>query len=246
MKPFLRHMASAAFLMAVALQAHAGVVISTTRVVYQANDKEETVKLNNEGTLPLLVQAWLDSGDINASPAQIAVPFTLTPPMFRMDPGKGQALRLRYTGEPLPKDKETLFWLNVLEVPPKDKTTADTNALRMAIRTRIKVMFRPKGLPGSAKDAPGALTWNVVREGDGYALKASNASPYFVNLATVALSVAGKTLDAGQGYVAPSGVALFPVKDLSSAPGASADVQYVSIDDYGTKTENKKSATVGQ
>jgi chaperone protein EcpD len=99
--------------------AHASVVISGTRVVYQAKEREVTVKLSNEGSSPALVQVWLDTGNPNATPDESDVPFTLTPPLFRLDPKKGQSLRLIYTQEPLPQDKESLFWLNVLEVPPR-------------------------------------------------------------------------------------------------------------------------------
>ena len=99
--------------------AHAGVVISGTRVIYQAKEREVTVKLSNEGDAPALVQVWLDTGNPNAMPDESKVPFTLSPPLFRLDPKKGQSLRLIYTQEPLPQDKESLFWLNVLEVPPR-------------------------------------------------------------------------------------------------------------------------------
>ena len=85
-----------------ASQADASVVIAGTRVIFPGQDKEVTVQLNNAGQLPALVQAWLDEGDAAASPEAINVPFTLTPAMFRLDPGNGQALRLLHTGAALP------------------------------------------------------------------------------------------------------------------------------------------------
>ncbi|PJI52023.1 molecular chaperone EcpD, partial [Methylobacterium radiotolerans] len=57
-----------------------------------------------------------------------------------------------HTGEPMPQDKESVFWLNVLEIPPKDK--ANQNLLQMAFRSRIKLFYRPAGLKGKAEDAP--------------------------------------------------------------------------------------------
>lgn len=131
----------------VASQAHASVVISGTRVVFPSNEREVTIKLTNDGKTPALVQTWIDAGDQNASPETINVPFTLTPSMFRMEPNKGQTLRMIYTNEPLPTDKESLFWLNVLEIPPKANDGADRNELQIALRTRIKIMFRRKAWP---------------------------------------------------------------------------------------------------
>ncbi len=139
-----------------ASSAHASVVINGTRVIYRAKDREVTIRLSNEGTAPALVQAWLDTGDPNTTPDESNVPFTLTPPLFRLDPKKGQSLRLIYTQEPLPQDKESLFWLNVLEVPPRadgGASSNDRNLLQLAFRSRIKVFFRPAGLQGDADDA---------------------------------------------------------------------------------------------
>ncbi len=49
-----------------------------------------------------------------------------------------------YTGEPLPQDKESVFWLNVQESLPKpDANKAGVNRLQLNSRSRIKLFFRP-------------------------------------------------------------------------------------------------------
>lgn len=58
----------------------ASVVISGTRVIYPADAKEVSVKINNGGPSPVLLQSWIDNGDVNAKPSAIKVPFVLTPP----------------------------------------------------------------------------------------------------------------------------------------------------------------------
>lgn len=100
----------------------ASVVISGTRVIYSSEAKDVTVKLNNVGKAPVLIQSWIDDGDMTVKPENIRVPFILTPPINRVDPGKGQTLRLSYTGAALPMDKESVFWLNVLEIPAKNSS----------------------------------------------------------------------------------------------------------------------------
>lgn len=214
--------------------AHASVVIEETRVIFPGQEREVTLKLSNKGTSPALVQTWFDKGDATAAPESIEVPFTMTPSLFRIDPNKGQTLRIIYTREPLAQDKETLFWLNVLEVPPKVQED-DSNRLQLSFRTRIKLMFRPQGLPGSAFESPAKVSWELVpaEGGKGFALRASNPTPYFVNLGLVELLVNGKHFSAGADHVPPGGSRLFPVADLLERPGSDAVVEYTSINDYG-------------
>ncbi|QXN65207.1 fimbria/pilus periplasmic chaperone [Serratia fonticola] len=167
----------------------ASVVISGTRVIYPSDAKEVSVKITNGGPSPVLLQSWIDNGDANAKPAAIKVPFVLTPPMNRVESNKGQTLRISYTGSILPMDKESVFWLNVLEVPAKNQAKTDENRLQMAFRSRIKLFFRPVGLEGNANDAAKAVTWNI----QGGSIQATNPTPYYTSF--VNLSVNGKKLD---------------------------------------------------
>ena len=87
--------------------AAAGVVVDGTRVVYPAAKREVTINIRNPGNTPSLVQAWLDAGDPHAKPGESKVPFVLTPPLFRLDPTKVQSLRVVYTHDPLPENRES-------------------------------------------------------------------------------------------------------------------------------------------
>lgn len=202
--------------------AAAGVIISGTRVIYPADQKEVTVKIDNVGNSPVLVQSWIDNGDADAKPEKISVPFILTPPINRIEPKKGQTLRLSYTGAPLPANKESVFWLNVLEIPAKDKTLQSDNQLQMAFRSRIKLFFRPDGLVGNANDAVKALTWRATASG----IEVSNPTPFHVSLVEVVQG--GKKVD-GQ-MVPPNGSLTF-----SGLQGVRAGSQLAvsSVNDYG-------------
>ncbi|RUI47801.1 molecular chaperone [Pseudomonas aeruginosa] len=106
-----------AWVLLVALVADASASLSVigTRFIYPAGVSALTIRVGNVGTRPALVQAWLDRGDETADPSAVTVPFILSPPLLRMDPQETQALQLRHTGEPLPDDRESLFWVNLLE-----------------------------------------------------------------------------------------------------------------------------------
>lgn len=242
MKTITRSIKTVAVLSALlASHAYASVVISGTRVIFPGDEREVTVKLTNDSKIPALVQTWIDRGDQDASPDTIEVPFVMTPAMFRMEPNKGQALRLIYTNDPLPADKESLFWLNVLEIPPKAADGADRNQIQIAFRSRIKLMYRPKGLPDSSAAAPAKMQWQVTRGANGkFVLTASNPTPYVVNLGSVQLQSGGHKFDAGSGYVLPGTSQKFPIEGLGSAPSADAKVRFGSINDWGASANNEQ------
>ncbi len=226
--------------------AQASVVIAGTRVVYRASEAEETIRLSNEGAAPALVQAWVDAGDATAAPSAIEVPFTITPPIARIDPKKSQTLRLVYTGEPLPQDRESVFWLNMLEVPPKPGAElAGANTLQLAFRTRIKIFFRPTGLPGSAGEAPARIVWRLMRSGDQLAVEAHNPTPYHVSFTRVAVHSGNEmaTFDDG-GMVEPGASKVFPLKGGIGAP-AGVQVRYRALNDFGGPIEGEAPLTQG-
>ena len=227
-----------------ALPAEASVVVAGTRVIFNAQDRETTVKLSNQGRQPALVQAWLDAGDAKASPSSIEVPFTITPPVSRIDPSKSQTLRVLYTGEPLPQDKESVFWLNVLEVPPKPGADmADANTLQLAFRTRIKLFYRPAGLAGTALDAPSQVTWRLVGSGSQLALEARNPTPYYVSYAAVEVVTGDKSVSSRDGgMVGPGETSRFPLAAEAVATVGSK-VRFHAINDWGGPVEGESPLT---
>lgn len=234
-KFFIQRLTLAASVLLVGSQAVAGVVITGTRVVYPAGQKEVTVKLNNNGSLPALVQAWIDTGDMASSPSSSSAPFILSPPVFRIDPSKGQSLRMIFTGAPLQQDKEAVFWLNVLEIPPAPEAEPDMNTLQMAFRSRIKIFFRPSGLSGNPMEAMGQIQWKLVRaaNGQGYALQAFNPSAFHVSLADVAVVANSQHIASEDGMVGPGETQTFDLKEPNAAQLAGASVEFNAINDYG-------------
>lgn len=158
--------AAAAFTAFTTFQVNADIVISGTRIVYPASSKDVIVNLDNRGNKPLLVQTWLDDGRDGVDPQELKLPFVITPPVSRIDPQKGQSLRITYMGSALPQDRESLFWFNVLEIPPKSKAKEgeSLNQLQLAFRTRIKLFFRPDGLKGTPGDAVANLKWSQKKK----------------------------------------------------------------------------------
>ena len=125
--------------LACASPTHAGVVLANTRVVFPGDAREVTVRLDNRHAHPVLVEAWVERGGQShdaLSDALSIVPFAPHPPLVRIEPGKGQALRVHRLPGPLPRDRETLFWLNVLDVPPELPMSTQTS-MKIALHTRV-------------------------------------------------------------------------------------------------------------
>jgi chaperone protein EcpD len=226
-------------------RAAAGVVINGTRVVYPAAKREVTISLQNAGERPSLVQAWLDTGDVYSRPGQSKVPFVLTPPLFRLDPTKVQSLRLVYTHDPLPQDRESLFWLNVLDIPPRAAANSDLpNQLDLAFKHRMKVFFRPAGLSGSAADAPARLTWKLLsKDGKLTGIQAVNPTPYHVSLTQVTATVAGHPLTVKVDMVDPFASRSFDLPDPPVATSGAVSVEYWFVNDYGGNVNGTASAS---
>jgi chaperone protein EcpD len=215
--------------------ASASIVITGTRVIYPAEASEITVKLNNSGSRPALVQSWIDHGDVTSTPSSADAPFMLSPPVTRIDPGKGQSLRVMATAGTLPKDRESVFWLNVLDIPPEVQAEAGANLLQMAFRSRIKIFFRPPALPGSATEAMSRLDWRLKpsEDGQGYVLRASNPTAFHVSLVGLSVGHGEQRAQSEDGMVAPGETASFRVETLALPLSENVDVSYSAINDHG-------------
>lgn len=154
-----------------------GIVLGATRVVYNADAKEASLTVDNHSSKQyFLVQSWVDDKDGNKN-----VPFSITPPLFRLNANKENMLRIVKTSAQLPNDRESVYWLNVKAIPPAPEAGAAQNVLQLAIKTRIKMFYRPADLPGKADESPKALSWSI----QGNELIAKNPTSYSVTLNTV-------------------------------------------------------------
>ncbi len=209
-----------------------GTSLGLTRVILTQADREQALPIIHSGKRPALFQLWLDQGDRFVDPAQLKIPFIVSKPFFRLEPDSQQAIRiLTVDRAALATDRESLFYINVLDVPERSNT-ADAK-LNLAVRSRIKLFYRPSGLPGSAAEAPAMLRWRWVGPGNERKLHIDNPTPWHVNLATVELGDAKTPLETGDGVVPPlSSIELpVPVQALQQGEGR---LSFTWIDDFGS------------
>ena len=157
-------------------QVQAGVNVGSTRVVYQSKEKEANLSLSNSGEdgVPYLVQSWVSPYDNRDESAD---EFIITPPLFRLDAKSQNILRIIATnGQNLPTDKESLFLLNVKAIPAMSAEQRNQNVLQIALKTTIKLFYRPSDLKGTLPEAVEKLQWRV----EGGKLSVQNPSGFNV------------------------------------------------------------------
>ncbi|WP_233837983.1 fimbria/pilus periplasmic chaperone [Paraburkholderia sp. ZP32-5] len=235
-----RILAAAAVVCSVAtFAAQAAVTITGTRVVYPAQNREVNVRLNNVDSRPVLVQAWLDDGDAAAAPNEIKVPFTLLPSVFRVEPNRGQALRIMFTGGDMPKDRESVYWLNVLEIPPKPKDADSRNMIQLAFRTRIKMFYRPASLLDDPTAGRALLTWHVEANEKGErVIRVDNPSPYYISVGSVEVSAGNRKVSLRPDMAPPFGHVDFVAEEGKLDITAPATISYTVLNDFGTPVKD--------
>ncbi|MGF6100551.1 fimbrial biogenesis chaperone [Enterobacter sp. A4] len=195
--------------------ANAGVVIGGTRVIYDGNKKESSISVNNPDTMPYLIQSWVETPNGGAEKA----PFIITPPLYRLDKDQQNVERIVLAGA-LPQDKESLYWLNIKAIPaasPKD------NTLQIAVKTRIKLIYRPTALKGVIpEEQADKLTW----QRSGNQIQVTNPTSLVMNFNEI--NVNGKKVE-DVSYVLPGSSARF---DLPKGVSGGA-VTFKIINDYG-------------
>ncbi|MDE9619339.1 fimbrial biogenesis chaperone [Citrobacter portucalensis] len=195
--------------------AQAGVSIGGTRVIYDGGKKEASLSVNNPDAIPYLIQTWIETPSNDTG----KLPFIITPPLYRLDKGQQNVMRIICTGNLL-ENKESLFWLNIKSIPSAERKD---NTLQIAIKTRIKLIYRPAGLNQSTPEAQAdKLHWKLA----GKIIQVTNPSPYFINFNEI--TVAGKRLE-DVTFVAPASTASFVLP-----PGITGGaITYRIINDYG-------------
>lgn len=207
-----------------------GIQVGRTRIIYEAGKKEVSLPLTNtDSQLPWLIQSWTDTGD-----EKTRGPFIVTPPLFRLDSQKEQSLRIAWNGTALPDNKETLFYMNVRTIPASAKEDDGKNVLRLIYKTRLKLFWRPKQLPGSQAETCEKLQF--TRQGN--TLQVANQRAFYTVFDSVHI---GATSLRAVDMVAPFSTGSFTLP--TNATGS--NVSWRCITDYGNAS-TPYSSTLGK
>lgn len=156
--------------------ANAAISLDRTRAIMNGGDKSISLNIvNGNKQQPYLAQVWVEDAQNNKL---MTGPFVATPPVQRLEPeAKGQ-VKLATTPDiiKLPQDRESLFYFNLREIPPRSE---QANVLQIALQTRIKLFYRPETIKVNPNDV-----WQnklvLTKENGGYRIE--NPTPYYVTI----------------------------------------------------------------
>jgi P pilus assembly chaperone PapD len=178
---------------------HAGFALSGNRVIYSEADKEQSLILANINDYPIVAQTWVDDGA--GYPDQSTAPFIVIPAVFKMNSKGIQALRIMYNGSTIPKDRESVFWLNLYEVPGKNQQQVtqaqESNVqINLAMNTQLKVFYRPKSLKYMDVDEILKKVKFLIKEVEGKnTLILDNSTPYHLSIIDLSLKQNNKIIE---------------------------------------------------
>ncbi|WP_373568437.1 molecular chaperone [Pseudomonas sp. LJDD11] len=216
---------------------HAALTVSGTRVVFPGDKNSVSLIVSNPSEQTFAVQTWVNTA---ADDTTTAVPFMITPPLFRLDPGQDQQLILNKLPHELPTDRESLFYFNVQEIP-QAHDTGTQNLLNIALRTRLKLFYRPAGLKGGPTGRLKELQWSVQQVGGQTRLQVDNPSPFHVSFTRMDISGNGhKQRLNSPPMVAPMSQQSYPLPGIKAASGL--QVTFAAINDYGGVSDDHTAA----
>ncbi|BEO20972.1 fimbrial protein StfD [Serratia marcescens] len=204
--------------------AQAAIALDRTRVIFDGSVQSVSLSVSNQNKqLPYLAQGWLEDGQGN----KIQSPLTVLPPVQRIEPGKPSQVKIQAlpAAKMLPQDRETLYYFNLREIPPKSNKP---NSLQIALQTRIKLFYRPAAIAPERNAAPWQEQLTLSKQGDKYIV--NNPTPYYVTIVDAANR---KGVEGAKGFepfmVPPKGST--PLTVSAGSVGNSPVLTY--INDYG-------------
>lgn len=224
--------AAAALILALTatLPAQAAIALDRTRIIYNAGDRAISLNISNENRqLPFLAQVWLT----NEQGEKITAPLVALPPLQRIEPGEKSQIKIQVlpAAKQLAADRETLFWLNLREIPPRSNKP---NSLQIALQTNIKLFYRPAAIIPDETEQRSVWQRQLTLAQRGEIYQIHNPTPYFI---TVVDARRNNTAATAAGFeplmIAPLSVVEMGAK--VSALGSEPVLTY--INDYGGRPE---------
>lgn len=201
----------------------AAIQLEATRVIYNSGSSSASLSLKNESDQNYMLQSWLENEDRSSN---APIPMQVIPPIMRIDAGKEATLRFIYAGHGLPTNRESLFWINLQEIPPEAK---DPNVLQIAVHSRLKLFYRPQGLNTTLDKEVQKLIWTQ----NGNKLTVTNNGPMYISLNRLHLNKESAQ-DIYLDMVSPFSTRAFTLP-ANTQLGSTVSFSYVN--DYGGTTE---------
>lgn len=210
-------------LLVASLCSHAALQPDRTRIVFNANDKATSLRVDNRSDkLPTSLIPGSKMKKEKSDDLLVALP-----PIQRLEPKATTQVRIvkQASTAKLPGDRETLFFYNMREIPPAPEKNSDHAVLQVAIQSRIKVFWRPAALRKKAGEKV-ELQLQVSQQGNQLTLK--NPTAYYLTIAYLGRNEKGV-------FPGFKTVMIAPFSTVNTNTGSYSGSQFYLgyMDDYG-------------
>lgn len=203
-----------------------GLTLGATRLIYAGNSKEASIPVMTSGDAgPFLIQSWVSNMDKSTN----NIPFVTTPPIFKIGKNEQNTVRVVNVDSNLPKDKESVFLLNIRAIPAVKKENTPERLI-VATQNIIKLIYRPATL--NSKDAAEAIDkLEINSKGNNIIIR--NPTPYAVTIANMNIN---KDVITRPGVAMPFSELVIPTKN----PQKNSTVSFSIINDFGGLSLERK------
>ncbi|HHH1181463.1 TPA: molecular chaperone [Yersinia enterocolitica] len=204
-----------------------GFGINATRLIYPQGAPSINVTVRNTlAATPYLVQTGISRMQHKYEPA----PFSVTPPLFRLEAGSTNQIRIVAQNVNAPNNHESVFFFHASAIPAStmpesgNQRAGVSGTVQFGVGNIIKLFYRPSGLPSSSAAAQRDLQFSRVKDG----IKVSNNSPYFVSFASLKIGDQAAKLDS------PAALMIAPFSHHTYPSSVTTGkVQWQTINDEG-------------
>lgn len=168
---------------------YASVTLIGTRIIYPEEKKFVSLNFRSSDQVPSVIDTWVSNKAISSASATDA-PFIITPSIFRIDPNKGQTVKLIYTGKPMVNDRESVFYFNFVQLPATEK---NINKLLISYKSTVKIFYRPDDLKQSPENISSFLEIDSRKIKAGM-ISVINSSEYHVTPTQIQFTRKGKNV----------------------------------------------------
>lgn len=209
--------------------ASGGISLGATRIIFHENDPAKSVKVNNTSENVYLMRTWVSGADSK----NLAEEWVVTPPIYKLSDNDALQVKISSVDQSsLPKDRESIFFLNVLTIPSTEKnksapTEGSSGQVNVALNTKIKLFYRPDSIKLTQSEMSEVYNKMIFRA-DGKQVFIENPSAYYINFNEIKINNKNFTID--KQFIAPFSTVSIPVSEKVHK------VSYRIINDFGGVT----------
>lgn len=218
--------------------AHANIVMTGSRIIYPEGEPFVNVYLKNKSKNVFMVQSWFENED-GTKANQNEVPFVVLPPLAKIEPQRGQTLRIiKGIEKALPQDQESVFYFNFLQIPSNAaiaEVAASSNKIVVTVKHKVKLFYRPKQVINYNRNWGKDFQVQLINYQDGIAkVRLVNKQPLHVSLSgNMFIEHLGEKWFSETKMISPNSYQDFTFKNLKIKKGDKANFLVTIISDQG-------------